>query len=225
MIFNPRTGLVPARGFGRIKNMQFISKEKTGWKRILIIIILAVTAGGVVFWFSDRTDFSGINFEIKIPERVKKETADWNIYRNEEYGFEIKYPKDWNQGPNILRALPYYPNMVFCPPEFSEPKSDSKCRWITETSGMLNSPGPIFLFVDVWEKFKGETKEEKKNTSWCELEEKKTTNAIEMEFFDCNGQKRAYWEDPAGTYFYRLFLADTEFINEFKQMLLTFKFK
>ena len=26
---------------------------------------------------------------------IKDETADWETYRNEEYGFEIKYPNDW----------------------------------------------------------------------------------------------------------------------------------
>lgn len=29
------------------------------------------------------------------PERVIDETADWEIYQNEEYGYELKYPKDW----------------------------------------------------------------------------------------------------------------------------------
>jgi hypothetical protein len=33
------------------------------------------------------------------PEEI--DTANWNTYRNNEYGFETKYPKDWanNQGP------------------------------------------------------------------------------------------------------------------------------
>jgi hypothetical protein len=31
---------------------------------------------------------------------VKDETADWKTYRNEEYDFEIKYPKEWNNYPD-----------------------------------------------------------------------------------------------------------------------------
>jgi len=31
-----------------------------------------------------------------VKEKLKEiEITDWKIYRNEEYGFEIKYPKDW----------------------------------------------------------------------------------------------------------------------------------
>ena len=34
--------------------------------------------------------------ELKKPEKpIQDETADWKTYRNEEYGFEVKYPKDW----------------------------------------------------------------------------------------------------------------------------------
>lgn len=31
--------------------------------------------------------------ELKISEEIKDETAEWKTYRNEEYGFEIDYPK------------------------------------------------------------------------------------------------------------------------------------
>ena len=32
--------------------------------------------------------------EIIVEEEIKDETADWKTYRNEEYGFEMKYPDD-----------------------------------------------------------------------------------------------------------------------------------
>lgn len=45
---------------------------------ITTIITLAIIAGGV-YWFLIRED----------------EFKDWKTYRNEEHGFEIKYPKEW----------------------------------------------------------------------------------------------------------------------------------
>jgi len=47
-------------------------------------------------WLSTELEFLSVEFpEIKKPEKVEDETADWKTYRNEEYGFEIKYPEDW----------------------------------------------------------------------------------------------------------------------------------
>ena len=162
--------------------------------------------------------------EIKwLGELAKSETAGWKIYKNEEYGFGIKYPKDWSYGPNILRN-PQEPHMVFCPPEFSNLESGRGCKWYIQTNSILNTSSPVLLFVEDWNLFKGETKEEKKNIAWCKLEEKKTTNNIEMEFIDCDGQKRVYWEDPDGVYLYKFFLANSKFSTQFQQMLSTFRF-
>jgi len=61
---------------------------------ILLIVLLAVIVGGVVvykYYLVPKEEPSAG----KVPEEVQDETADWETYRNEKYGFEIKYPPDW----------------------------------------------------------------------------------------------------------------------------------
>jgi len=50
---------------------------KTNWKFIGIVLVLAVILGGGIWW---------------CVERQKNETAGWQTHKNQEYGFEIKYP-------------------------------------------------------------------------------------------------------------------------------------
>ena len=65
---------------------------KKGFSKILIIVVtLVIIAGGVLTWqywpeFADK----GYNWEIK--DSVIDEIVDWQTYRNDEWGFEIKYP-------------------------------------------------------------------------------------------------------------------------------------
>jgi len=49
-----------------------------------------------------------IKEEAVLEEVIKDETADWQTYRNEEYGFEMKYPKDWEE----CEPLEDYPNYL-----------------------------------------------------------------------------------------------------------------
>ena len=58
-----------------------------GFSKILVLIILIILIGGGYF---------GWQYFGAPKEEVKDETADWKTYRNEEYGFEFKYPENLN---------------------------------------------------------------------------------------------------------------------------------
>jgi len=65
---------------------------------ISVILILAVVVGIIDYWqYIKIRDFEFEMTESKIPEKEKKEDGivNWQVYRNEEYGFEFKYPDDW----------------------------------------------------------------------------------------------------------------------------------
>jgi len=70
--------------------MNFIKEGKTNWKFLSIVIILAIIVGVGALWCAKRPEKPYQPVEIK-----KSETADWKTYKNEQYGFEFKYPKDW----------------------------------------------------------------------------------------------------------------------------------
>ncbi len=59
-----------------------ISKKQSGFAPPLVVLIIAaLIVVGVAGYYFYKTSVD--------------ETADWKVYRNEEYGFEMKYPKDW----------------------------------------------------------------------------------------------------------------------------------
>ena len=84
--------------------MPFLTQGKTNWKFLLIVVVLAVIAGGAIWGYLRMTEEEFKISPVDIPEKVTEdETADlvpsevegWQVYRNEEYGFEFKHPKDW----------------------------------------------------------------------------------------------------------------------------------
>ena len=104
--------------------MPSISQNKTNWNFLLIVIVLIVFVGtGIYFLLSETTEPVGCTMEAKRcpdgsyvgrippdceftecpPVIMPDETADlipnevegWQTYRNEEHGFEIKYPDNW----------------------------------------------------------------------------------------------------------------------------------
>jgi len=60
--------------------------------------LAVIVGGGILSYvkYLEREMVSITKFpEVKKPEKVEEETANWRTYRNEELGFEVKYPQQW----------------------------------------------------------------------------------------------------------------------------------
>jgi len=71
---------------------------------IISCVILLALIGGWVFWYLTRPSLQQDNQPTAETEDQKSkiinlkseiDTSDWQTYRNEEYRFEVKYPKGW----------------------------------------------------------------------------------------------------------------------------------
>jgi hypothetical protein len=67
-------------------------------KILILIVLVGLVAGGFLIYryLLVPKEEAKTTEEVKKTEEVTKdEIADWKTYRNQEYDFEIKYPKDW----------------------------------------------------------------------------------------------------------------------------------
>ena len=61
--------------------------------KILIRLIILIIAGGVGYYFY-KTSQEQVDETADLSSKDLS-TEDWKTYRNEEYGYEVKYPQDW----------------------------------------------------------------------------------------------------------------------------------
>jgi len=76
---------------------------------IIIILVCAISVAGLAAWQYLEIPKGE---EISEGAALEDETADWKTYRNEEYGFEIKYPSNLGVfgGENVInfhQVVPY----------------------------------------------------------------------------------------------------------------------
>lgn len=96
---------------------------------ILIIVVFALIVGGVLVWQYLGVQKEELKLaEIKVPEKTTTdETAGRKIYRNEEYGFEVKYPRD---------TLVEVPIQQLLPPNYKDKFSGIKLISVTKLDKM-----------------------------------------------------------------------------------------
>jgi len=114
------------------------AKRET-WIYFTIVIIWSFFIGVAVWKYSQGVinDISSIS---KFPLIEKSETASWKTYRNEEYGFEIKYPKEWN-----LCKVEY-------PKEMKESMNLIVSEGFTPWDCLEGSLGPYPIYISVLDK-------------------------------------------------------------------------
>ena len=104
-----------------MKNIIFKSLNRAISTPIAIIIVIVVgllTIGGVLayqyYWQAPEEEIS----EETPEETPTDETADWKTYKNEEYGFEIKYPYSTKIGDiDIIGGREVWMQLPFSPGE------------------------------------------------------------------------------------------------------------
>ena len=81
-----------------MNNQNLLKHSNTNWKYILIVVILAVLVSGGIMAYERRINKEILSLEfseIKILEKTKDKTANWKVYRDGKYNFEIRYPREW----------------------------------------------------------------------------------------------------------------------------------
>lgn len=110
---------------------------------IIAVLVIAVIGGGIYLVLSQQQQPAApppaVTEEPKVQEPTTDETADWKVYRNEKYGFEVRYPGEW--GELDFRISPGESGMAF---SGSFTNSGARFRFYTMDWSRPIGTGPIF---------------------------------------------------------------------------------
>jgi len=209
--------------------MPFLTQGKTNWKYIIILLILAVLVGGGILGYIKffKKEIISVT-QIKKPEKVlKDETANWKTYRNEEYGFEIKYPKDWDW--TIIKEVRNYP-IMFGPEDII-----AKVR---ESLQNIENDKDLTLWITVYDRMlfeRGILPYREKSTGYIKVTSSEinvsgakgmhyTTEFLEDKGNYKKGEKTITVDLPLDGNYLSLYLFDCQYSDIFEKILSTFRF-
>ena len=75
------------------------NSAKINWKYLAIVVVLGLIVGGGILWYANIPPPAPQPIEIpNIQKPTLQQTLDastWQTYRNDEFGFEVRYPSNW----------------------------------------------------------------------------------------------------------------------------------
>jgi len=196
---------------------QFNKGAIQAWLPTITGVIIVILIGGGIsayqYWWIPKE-------EIKVLEE-KNETANWNIYQDEKYGFEIKYPQDWRGHINYFADEP---SMIFCSPEFF---SENNEGWLTFSGSEKGCASGRRIWAQddgtILIEGIGKVSGEAYAKEWKEKLNKPIRN-IHLFIYSSEEETRTdvYLGEKNGLHYY--LLAPPEYGEIFNKMFATFKF-
>lgn len=91
-----------------------VRTRKSIWKWVLLYVLIGAVAYGLIYYFFFAKN-GGYNSQNYQTQNNSVQTADWEMYKNDKFGFEFGYPKDfglWEANP-FLGLVIIYPENKF----------------------------------------------------------------------------------------------------------------
>jgi len=82
---------------------KYLNKRVSTLLGVAIIVLVTILVGGTLvwqYWWLPKEEIKPP--EVKPSEAVKDEAADWKTYRNEKYGYVVRYPPNWRIAYSIM---------------------------------------------------------------------------------------------------------------------------
>lgn len=110
---------------------------------IIVAVVVLIGAGVGYLVVKKRTPITTPETPaVSTQETITDETTDWKIYRNEEYGFEFKYPPTWFifESSNYVNLSDYD---IYAPEYERGNRSGTKIQFVPTTSDQKEFPEVI----------------------------------------------------------------------------------
>lgn len=201
-------------------------KRKPDKIYLAIFVVVALVVGGILVWWSRKqvqeiNKEAEINTEIKIEKSIKEtkdiDTSKWKTYVNEEYGYSVKVPEEWDMK-EVKRDGDITPSVTYI-----DSKPISSIPVNTEFDTLMN------IYVSTLD-FQKETEDIRYSLGLANTEKEITVDNIECT--EITGIDEMYGEDlinivclSQGKNYVVAYIPKEEYKKKINLVLSTFRFK